>query len=1327
MNFGRIIEKPYIDSVEVLDKRNENSKTFQNLDGTYTWNGNIGPIHFKQTYNKNEQWEEIDDEHTVDIDDYILYDKMPIKVKIFKNNIGYEIESRKTGHKYKIELENKGLSKDDVEFEFDVQSDKVRLWKIIKTDKVKSIKWKITEENKSTGIGSLKFRKTPEAIDLIEKNIDGKHKQVSIVTKKTAINDKSFYWEEKGFKSNLKIDTDVNYQISVGANDGYWSSSSFQSGTSVSPVGTSYSFFGRVLGVLIPNGATINSAVIQVLSSSGNSLSVNTKVYLNDENSATAPTSVATADGKAVTSGIDWDISSWSSGSWKTSPSIITPVSEIINRIGWESGNDMMVLWKNDGGAAGKYIQFCNFETTGNVSGLKLVVTYTSAGSASASPSVSISTTPSSSASASVSPTPSVSISASPSISDSVSVSTTPSSSVSLSKSPSPSISPSVSVSATPSISASISLSLSPSVSESKSPSLSASISVSATPSSSASSSLSLSPSISSSVSESKSPSVSSSVSVSATPSSSVSLSISPSPSISASVSLSLSPSISESVSASSSLSPSPSVSASASSSPSPSISASVSVSLSLSPSPSVSASSSMSPSPSVSQSVSASSSLSPSPSVSASVSVSATPSISSSPSPSISESKSPSVSASSSLSPSPSVSQSVSVSLSLSPSPSASPSQSDYIYHRPITINAAMVAGVTNITDYVFKFESTIADLKTTANGGDVTDANGYDIIFTSDEFGNNILDFEVEKYDATTGQLIAWVRIPILDYDDDTVIYLQYSNESISTFQGDIDGTWQTNFKAVYHLNGNSTDSSDNNHDGSDTNITYSDANGKVAQGAGLNGSSSIITLSDHADFKPTGNFTLGTCIKIGPNDSDDSIFVSHNYFPGAPGTYYGFQFYISSGGALGMSVGDGLSDGDGYVTTEVVDDSEWHLVVITKESGTLKFYIDGQLVRTVTDVLTIAYYSTNYVRVGASTTSEGTYYGINGALDELFLLNGEVLTAGYIETKYNNLFDAANFYTVGDEGTSPSITPSVSLSLSPSVSISSSLSPSLSVSVSKSPSVSSSVSVSATPSSSASTSASPTPSISQSASPSASSSSSTSATPSISQSVSASISVSATPSVSASVSASTSSSISISLTPSSSTSTTPSSSPSVSSSLTPSSSESVSASVSASVSSSTSASQSASVSDSSSVSATPSVSASASESVSASLSESATPSVSDSISSSVSVSASPSVSSSISESVSSSISASVSASVSVSLSPSVSVSKSPSISPSVSVSVSVSSSFSPSPSPAQYTDKYEVKNTVYTDKYEGKNTAYTDKYEVKNTVYTNKYREF
>ncbi len=52
-----------------------------------------------------------------------------------------------------------------------------------------------------------------------------------------------------------------------------------------------------------------------------------------------------------------------------------------------------------------------------------------------------------------------------------------------------------------------------------------------------------------------------------------------------------------------------------------------------------------------------------------------------------------------------------------------------------------------------------------------------GYDIVFVAAD-GSTLLDFELERHVATTGEYVAWVRIPTLDYNDDMDIYIYYGN---------------------------------------------------------------------------------------------------------------------------------------------------------------------------------------------------------------------------------------------------------------------------------------------------------------------------------------------------------------------------------------------------------------------------------------------------------------------------------------------------------------------------------------------------------------------
>ena len=100
-----------------------------------------------------------------------------------------------------------------------------------------------------------------------------------------------------------------------------------------------------------------------------------------------------------------------------------------------------------------------------------------------------------------------------------------------------------------------------------------------------------------------------------------------------------------------------------------------------------------------------------------------------------------------------------------------------------------------------------TDATLRTISNGGHVANANGYDIGFYTDSSGSTKLKWEIDSYNPVTGQLNAWVKIPTLSSTSDTSFYLLYGDPSITTDQSDPVNTWDSNFKAIYHLRDGTT----------------------------------------------------------------------------------------------------------------------------------------------------------------------------------------------------------------------------------------------------------------------------------------------------------------------------------------------------------------------------------------------------------------------------------------------------------------------------------------------------------------------------------------
>ena len=90
----------------------------------------------------------------------------------------------------------------------------------------------------------------------------------------------------------------------------------------------------------------------------------------------------------------------------------------------------------------------------------------------------------------------------------------------------------------------------------------------------------------------------------------------------------------------------------------------------------------------------------------------------------------------------------------------------------KVISTNSTMVSGSSNLSNFPVLVTLTgDSDLSTSKVG-----SSGQGIRFTSD--GTTLLDYEIEEYtgDTNSGTLVAWVKVPTLDHDDTTYIYIHY-----------------------------------------------------------------------------------------------------------------------------------------------------------------------------------------------------------------------------------------------------------------------------------------------------------------------------------------------------------------------------------------------------------------------------------------------------------------------------------------------------------------------------------------------------------------------
>jgi len=336
--------------------------------------------------------------------------------------------------------------------------------------------------------------------------------------------------------------------------------------------------------------------------------------------------------------------------------------------------------------------------------------------------------------------------------------------------------------------------------------------------------------------------------------------------------------------------------------------------------------------------------------------------------------------------------------------------SSTGYSFRKRVIIDKDSIGAScsTDLTNFPYMIKLTGTDFQEIE---DNVDADGYDIIFRDAE--GNQLDHEIETYDKTNDLLIAWVRIPTLDYNDDTIIYLYYGNSAVTSATENPAGVWDDNFRGIYHLTEvNAFDSTQYSNNGTQYNGVTNTSSGKIGS----------------ADYFADGDLPNGDYIDIG-NDSSLQLtsyitISSWVTIAGSSGEYLGIVGKLDdtadSGYALvrysdntfRLWVGNGTMGSANSNTTYT--DTDWHYLVGVINNGTNYLYVDGVL-QTDTDSTTLAE-SGNVAHIGRQ------YYNYNqrfwhGNIDEV-RISSTARDACWIETEYNNQNTPATFYSIGPE---------------------------------------------------------------------------------------------------------------------------------------------------------------------------------------------------------------------------------------------------------------------------------------------------------------------
>jgi hypothetical protein len=368
--------------------------------------------------------------------------------------------------------------------------------------------------------------------------------------------------------------------------------------------------------------------------------------------------------------------------------------------------------------------------------------------------------------------------------------------------------------------------------------------------------------------------------------------------------------------------------------------------------------------------------------------------------------------------------------------------------YRKTITINVGSPVSGGPYANFPLLFNTTDPALRTTANGGQVTNPNGWDIIFAtvpncadSTSCGGKKLDHEVERYTPTTGELVAWVRVPSLD--DGTVLYIHYGDPAVVAPTENKTGVWDASYQAVWHLseapaNGASGGHIDSKHNtapgalfnngtpqGFTSAPSSTNATG-IAAGADRffrpvaaadPSNDDTIDVTDHATLEPAADMTLEAWVNAStlpaPGSGNVHVLAQKNYLGGPPFNSYQLYFRGDPGatrlwfgwtnttlGAYSAINAGPFSPGTWYHVAGVLAGDTVTLYVDGRETGTTTATKAGTLLDTA-DPLTIG---------NALPTSSDS----DGVLDEV-RLSSAARSPGWLLTQYRNVSSPGTFYSL------------------------------------------------------------------------------------------------------------------------------------------------------------------------------------------------------------------------------------------------------------------------------------------------------------------------
>ena len=325
----------------------------------------------------------------------------------------------------------------------------------------------------------------------------------------------------------------------------------------------------------------------------------------------------------------------------------------------------------------------------------------------------------------------------------------------------------------------------------------------------------------------------------------------------------------------------------------------------------------------------------------------------------------------------------------------------------KKITIDHTQIPSTQNDFPVLISLPSD-ADLRSHAK------TTGYDILFTDANVDwttgtwKDALDYEIEHYDAATGALTAWVRIPTLSSETDTILYMYYNCTICTTDRSDSVGVWSSSYCGVWHMNDQTissiSDSTINHNNGtkaSGNNPLQTD--GKIDGAQRFGGDDGIVIPS--SDTMNPSFFTLEYWLKNTPPYTDTGMIRltsrSDDSFDTAIDSNDNVSVYFYDSG-----------DATWYNTGFDATPNTWYHLTWIYNGFAVMLYVNGTYVYGLSPQ---TFTPGGDLELGTSPSMDHNFSGI---LDEVRLSTLALSNNDWITTNFRTMNSSATFFSIDVE---------------------------------------------------------------------------------------------------------------------------------------------------------------------------------------------------------------------------------------------------------------------------------------------------------------------